>query len=65
MSRGIRGRSSDGLYNLIKALVSSLQLSQQTKGRVRSGAARRLAAPGPDVEEGNQNVPNLTEVSFD
>lgn len=60
MSRGIRGRSSDGLYNLIKALVSSLQLSQQTKGRVRSGVA-----PGPDVEEGNQNVPNLTEVSFD
>lgn len=38
MSWVIHGSSSDALYNPIKALVSVLQLSQQTKGRVWSRA---------------------------
>lgn len=47
MSRGIRGSSSDGLHNLINALVSSLQLSQQTKGRVWSGAEAEAIGAEP------------------
>lgn len=49
MSRGIGGSSSDGLYNLIKALVSSLQLSQQTKGRVWSRAEAEAIGAEPQT----------------
>lgn len=60
----IHGSSSDGLYYPIKALVSSLQLSQQTKGRVWSRAESEVIecclTKGLDIEEVYHNVPNLT-----